>query len=257
MADAASYLLYSEVFRIFAEIFIKMRVSIIGQGNVGTHLCVVLAGVADEVITVNSRTLEDLPLNSDIYLIAVKDEAVASVAERLPELSGIVAHTSGSVGADVLKRFERYGVFYPLQTFTKGGYLDYSAIPVFVEGSDKAVEQKLLDLASLFTKKLHVADSGLREKLHIAAVFACNFTNHLWKLADDMLADNGLGLDVIFPLIEASVEKLRYMSPNEAQTGPASRGDVDIIRKHEAALKGTPLAGIYATLSDSIMKDKE
>lgn len=223
----------------------------------GTHLCVALAGVADEVITVNSRTLEDLPLNSDVYLIAVKDEAIAPVAERLPELSGIVAHTSGSVGADALKRFERHGVFYPLQTFTKGGYLDYSAIPVFVEGSDKAVEQKLLDLALLFTKKLHVADSGLREKLHIAAVFACNFTNHLWKLADEMLADNGLGLDVIFPLIEASVEKLRYMSPNEAQTGPASRGDTEIVRKHETALAGTPLAGIYTTLSDSITKDTE
>lgn len=231
-----------------------MKISIIGGGNVATHLCVALSDKADEVVMVNSRTLEDLPEDSDIYIISVSDRAIAEVASRLPELPGIVAHTSGSVPMDVLSPYaKRYGVFYPLQTFTKWVDLDYSRIPVFIEGSDKSVATALTSLASLFTTHIHAADSILRKKLHVASVFACNYVNRLWTIADELLAADGLSLEVMRPLIDATVEKIHRLPPAEAQTGPASRGDRPVVEEHLKMLEGTPYQEIYRLLADDIM----
>lgn len=229
------------------------RITIIGQGNVGTHLCIALAGTTDELISVSSRTLEELPTDSDIYIIAVSDSAIEEVASRLPQLNGIVAHTSGSVSINVLNRFNRYGVFYPLQTFTKGADIDYSRIPVFIEGSDTAVSGILMGAASLFSSNLHHADSTLRLKLHIASVFACNYANHLWHIADSLLQEEGLSMEVIRPLIETSVEKLRHMPPHKAQTGPAVRRDMNVLDKHMQQLSSSPYEQIYKILADSIL----
>ena len=234
------------------------KICIIGSGNVATHLCIALAGKVDELINISSRELEDVPEDSDIYIIAVSDRAIAEVAAGMPEVNGIVAHTAGSVGMDILRPyFKRVGVFYPLQTFTKGAYLDYSAIPVFVEASDKGSEGQLLGLASLFTSHLHKADTTLREKLHLASVVANNFANYLWSAAADMLKPEGLGLDVLMPLIEASVAKLKYMEPHEAQTGPAARGDIAVIERHEQKLEGTPLHDVYHILSQAILHNAQ
>ena len=234
------------------------KVTVIGLGNVGTHLCVALADVADEVISVDSRTLEDLPEDSDLYLIAVSDRAIADVAARLPRLRGVVAHTSGSVPMDVLApHCDRYGVFYPLQTFSKADCLDYHKIPVFIEASDPASLQTLSETASLFSGTVREADSALRARLHVASVFAANFANHLWAIADTLLQRDGLDISVLRPLIEASVAKLRYMTPAQAQTGPASRGDQAVIASHLEALSDTPYAQIYSLLTDSIIKTKE
>lgn len=235
------------------------KVTIIGQGNVATHLCIALAGKVEELINISSRELEDCPQDSDIYIIAVSDNAIKEVAEKMPEVSGIVAHTAGSVPMELLKtaKTNRYGVFYPLQTFTKGAHLDYSSIPVFVEGSDSRVEDELFALASLFTANVHKADSAKREKLHIASVFACNFTNFLWTISDSILEKEGLGINLLIPLIEASVDKLRYMSPMRAQTGPASRNDTDVMQRHESELSGSPYLEIYNLLSTSIKNLKQ
>lgn len=234
------------------------KVCVIGTGNVATHLCIALAGKVTELINVPSRELEDVPLDSDIYIIAVSDRAIDEVAAAMPEVSGIVAHTAGSVSMDVLRPyFKRTGVFYPLQTFTKGAYLDYSAIPVFVEASDKGSEGQLLGLASLFTTHLHKADSALRETLHIASVFASNFANFLWSSADDLLRHENLSIDVLMPLIEATLSKIKYMEPREAQTGPASRGDTEVTARHERKLEGTPLQEIYHVLSQAILADRK
>lgn len=232
------------------------KVTIIGQGNVAMHLCVALAGTVDELVNVSSRELEDLPLDSDIYIIAVSDNAIGEVVDRMPDVHGVVAHTAGSVGMDVVsRRFKDAGVFYPLQTFTKGAFLDYSVIPVFVEGTNTAVEGKLLGLASLFTTHLMKADSARRERLHIASVFACNFTNHLWKIADDILREDGMTLEVLMPLIEATVEKLRHLTPGEAQTGPASRGDTSVLARHAERLAHTEYLDIYNIISKAILED--
>lgn len=231
------------------------RVTIIGQGNVATHLCVALAGTVDELVNVSSREPEEIPADSDIYLIAVSDNAIEEVVGRMPDVKGIVAHTAGSVGMDVVsRRFKDAGVFYPLQTFTKGAFLDYSSIPVFVEGTDAAVEGKLLGLASMFTTHLMMADSARRERLHIASVFACNFTNHLWGIADAILREDGMTLEVLMPLIEATTDKLRYLSPREAQTGPAARGDTAVLKRHAEKLKDTRYLEIYNILSKAIFE---
>lgn len=231
-------------------------VTIIGGGNVATHLCIALAGKVDELISIPSRELEDLPLDSDIYIIAVSDKAIAEVATAMPSLSGVVAHTAGSVGMDVLSsRFKRAGVFYPLQTFTKGSDLDYSEIPVFVEGTDSSVEAGLSELASLFTNHCMKADSARREKLHIASVFACNFANHLWDVADKLLREDGLTLEVLMPLIGATVEKLKHLTPHDAQTGPAVRKDMNVINRHLEKLADSKYSEIYRLLSKAIIEN--
>lgn len=231
------------------------NVTIIGQGNVATHLCIALAGRVDELINISSRELEDIPSDSDIYILAVSDNAIAEVAARMPKVDGIVAHTAGSVSMQVLMPyFSNVGVFYPLQTFTKGATIDYSHIPCFIEGSDSGVEGRLLGLASLFTSNLHKADSDTRQKLHLASVFACNFTNYLWSISQEILSTQGYGMEVLMPLIEVSISKLKYLSPADAQTGPARRGDTEVVNQHLQELNGTHYQKIYELLSEEIMQ---
>lgn len=233
-------------------------IAVIGQGRVGTHLCVALMESGVEVISVNSRTLEELPPDADLFIIAVSDSAIEQVAARLPTLTGIVVHTSGSVLMDALAPYaENYGVFYPLQTFTKGATLDYGAIPVFIEANNASAEERLRQAAVLFTNHVYHADSDRRAKLHIASVFACNYANLMWNIADNLLRDEGLSLEILQPLIEASTAKLRHLSPAEAQTGPAVRGDRGVVEKHIEALKGTSYSEIYEMLANQIMKNKE
>ncbi len=232
------------------------RICIIGTGNVAAHLCVALSDKVDELINVSSRTLEEIPLDSDMYLLAVSDDAIAEVASGLPKLRGILAHTSGSVPMQRLEPYaERYGVFYPLQTFTKGDDLDYAEIPVFIEGNSPEVVKSLEEAAALFTTRIYPADSNRRRRLHIASVFACNYVNHLWDIADSLLAEDGLSLDVLHPLIKATAAKIRHMSPHEAQTGPARRGDLQVIEKHLSMLQDSPEADIYQLLADSILAE--
>lgn len=234
-----------------------MKITIIGGGNVATHLCVALSDKADEVISVSSRTLEDLPEDSNLYIIAVSDSAIAEVAGRLPRLDGVVAHTSGSVPMETLADCaERYGVFYPLQTFTKWSDLDYTRIPVFIEGSDTTAVRTLTEAASCFTTHIRTADSEARKRLHLASVFACNYVNHLWTIADRLLAADGLSIEILRPLIEATVEKIRHLPPAQAQTGPASRGDTGIIQSHLAMLADTPCHDIYKLLAESILHER-
>lgn len=232
-----------------------MKIQIIGSGNVATHLCHAFADAA-EVEMINSRTLQGIDLSADISLIAVSDEAIASVASRLPALEGTVAHTSGSVSIDMLGcRFKKKGVFYPLQTFSKNRKLDYSEIPVFIEGSDSEVEKELEKAANLFTGHIHKADSKLRASLHLSAVFACNFTNRLYAHAAKIMDSAGLDFQCLLPLIRESMEKLSVLTPEEAQTGPASRGDMEICRKHLQMLEADEEARtIYELLTQSIIK---
>ncbi|MCM1005847.1 MAG: DUF2520 domain-containing protein [Prevotella sp.] len=232
------------------------KITIIGTGNVATHLCIALAGKVDELINISSREPEEIPTDSDIYIIAVSDRAITEVASKMPGVAGVVAHTAGSVSIDVLKPyFDNIGVFYPLQTFTKGAYLDYSAIPMFIEGNNAATEGMLMGVASLFTSHLQKADSQQRRTLHLASVFACNFANCLWSITNDILRTEHLDFDVLLPLIDTSVSKLKYLDPEEAQTGPAARGDTQVIDIHLNLLKNPEYKQIYSLLSQSIIKN--
>ncbi len=234
----------------------KLKISILGRGNAGTHLALALEGKAD-VTVVNPHCPEDVADDTDICLVSVKDDAVKDVVTHLRGFRGIIAHTSGSVPMEVLDGVnERHGVFYPLQTFSKNVSLDYSEIPVFTEADTPETEAILSELAELMGCRHFHADSGRRKRLHIASVFACNFTNHLYAIANDLLMADGMDITVLFPLIRETVRKLTDTAdPAANQTGPAARGDTGIIRRHLEMLKDNPgYAEIYMMLSEDIMR---
>ena len=209
-------------------------INIIGRGNVATHLLRAFDAVEGIYPTmVNPHTFEGLREDADFTIISVSDNAIAEVADKLPKLNSIIAHTSGSTSIDVLdSRNEPTGVFYPLQTFTKDKSLDYSEIPFFIEGSSGEVADKLMELAGKVSKNVIKADSGKRRALHVASVYACNFVNHLWSISDSILKENGMNFDVIRPLLKETLNKTGTMSPHDAQTGPARRRDTNTINSH-------------------------
>lgn len=235
-----------------------MKTAIIGRGNVANHLDKAFVGKCG-VVMVNPHTLGELPCDADVILISVKDDAIAEVARHLESMlpegsNAIVAHTSGSKSMDVLG-FMRHpvGVFYPLQTFSKDVPLDYAEIPFFIEGSNPDVATALKELAGLVSGHVHEADSSVRRTLHIASVLACNFTNHLWALADDVLRRNGLDFSMLHPLVKETCRKAMENNPGDVQTGPARRGDSGIVSAHLEALADMPgIHDIYEILSNSI-----
>ncbi|MDE5868742.1 MAG: DUF2520 domain-containing protein, partial [Muribaculaceae bacterium] len=225
----------------------KTKINIIGRGNVATHLYKAFKQYIS-VNSINPHTLDNIDVNADLTIISVSDDAIKSVVNHLPKLKGIVAHTSGSTGIDIFKdsHILKYGVFYPLQTFSKDKDLNYSKIPFFIEASDKETERELLNLASLVSNNVRIANSKQRKKLHIASVFSCNFVNHLWALSDRYLRQNDLSFSDLIPLIEETLEKTSFISPEEAQTGPAVREDMNIIASHIDDLDDNPtLQNIY------------
>ena len=229
-------------------------IAIIGGGNVATHLYEAFKS-RTQVCLVNPRTLEGLPDNPEIILISVSDNAIAELIEKLPQSNAIIAHTAGSIPIDILKRkFKNTGVFYPLQTFTKGVPLDYSEIPVFIEGSSYEVVEKLKTIASLVSNIVTEADSEKSKTLHLASVFACNFTNALAGISYDILKDSEIDFKVLLPLMQQTVSKLREKTPREAQTGPAVRKDTKVMEAHLKMLDGSPdKKEIYSLLSDYIV----
>lgn len=231
-----------------------MKINIIGRGNVATHL-VKAFGSKEEVCQVNPHNLEGFDKKADVTIISVSDNAIRNVAESLPPTSGIIAHTSGSTPIDVLEcRKEKTGVFYPLQTFTKGVELDYSEIPFLIEAKDTDTEKTLLDLAAKISNNVRIADSEMRKALHVASVFACNFANHLWAISEKLLNDNGLEFDIIRPLLKETLRKTEHLSPFDAQTGPAVRRDSKTIDTHLSLLENDrELMNIYQTLTSSII----
>lgn len=178
--------------------------------------------------------------DADYYIIAVPDNAIGEVAAQLPKVKGIVAHTSGSVNMQVLQscQCKGCGVFYPLQTFTRNKSIDFNEIPFFIEGSDEMTTDALCKLASKLSNSVHTADSKQRASLHIAAVFACNFANHLWSISSDILSEAGYDFGILRPLLAETLNKAFEITPSAAQTGPAKRGDTNVINAHIAKLDG-------------------
>lgn len=232
------------------------KIDIIGQGNVGSHLYKAFAGKAD-VVNVNSRTLSELRFDADLYIIAVSDNAIANVAERIAGTvrnGSLVAHTSGTMTIDILDGHDfRIGVFYPLQTFSKNVNLDYQKIPIFIEAQNESDLKELSSIAALISRNVVRMDSERRKDLHIASVLSCNFVNHLWTLADKYLEEKGIDFTLLRPLIEETVRKLEHCSPFESQTGPAVRHDSKTIRSHTDRLSDHPeILKLYKDLTDSI-----
>lgn len=233
----------------------KLKIDIIGRGNVACHLNIALNNIFD-VNIVNPRTIDNFREDTDICLISVRDNAIEEVANKLSFYRGIIAHTSGSTTINIFSnKFENYGVFYPLQTFSKDVSLDYSTIHIFIEASNNHSNELLKYVASKISPYIHEADSELRKQLHVASVFACNYVNHLFYIADKLLQENSLDINVLIPLIEETTRKIKSISPENAQTGPARRNDSKIINSHLELLSNKPeIYQIYKLMADSIIK---
>lgn len=248
---------------------------VIGSGNVATHLATALAPYV-EILQVFSRDIlhareladrissscvatNDVTAicpNADLYLMSVADDCIASLLQQIPchNNNGIWVHTSGSVGIDVFAELRgHFGVFYPLQTFSKHKAVDMKSVPFFIEGSNSSVEKSLLDLAGKISDNVRLLNSEGRRRLHVAAVFACNFVNYMWVVADRQLQLCGTDIHSLDPLLKETMEKITTLSPAEAQTGPARRGDKHIIDSHIKMLSGDD-AQLYELLSNQIYK---
>ncbi len=246
------------------------RVAIIGAGNVAGHLAEALArtgclaGVwsrneshASSVaapLNVSGGAISELPRDLDVYIVAVKDDAIPAVSAAIGPVAGIVAHTSGTAPMGALVQARR-GVFYPLQTFSSNRHIDMSEVPFFIEGSDDGVSEVLMNLALRISPEVRYAGSDIRATLHLAAVFACNFANHSWAIAEDILKrEAGCTLEVFAPLLRETLAKAMECGAEASQTGPAARGDIHTMEKHLQRLEGAR-ADIYRIMSQDIMNN--
>ncbi|MFD1632053.1 Rossmann-like and DUF2520 domain-containing protein [Pseudopedobacter beijingensis] len=252
-----------------------MNVAILGAGNVAWHLsrAFIMSGypvrqiwnrtpdkAADLSFEIGGNSISDLSQikdEIDLVVITVSDSAIEKVASLLKlKEHQILVHTSGSTSIDILKPYAKdVGVIYPLQTFTKGIALDFSTIPFFIEGVDSRLEDKLLRFMGTVVPKVIAANSDQRMKLHISAVFACNFTNHFYSIAEEVLKEAGLEFEHLKPLILETANKILKTYPKNAQTGPARRNDVNTMDKHLEVLSTHPdKEEIYASISQHIVK---
>ena len=254
-----------------------MKLTFIGAGNVATHLAQAFHQTEEhQVVQVISKTIVsaerlaesvnapystnifDLNEDTDIIFICVPDGEIDSISTQIKLTGKIVVHTSGATSINVLRgKFEDYGVFYPLQTFTKGVPVSIADVPICIEANQNNIENKLRELAKALSYNVTILTSEQREKLHVAAVFAGNFTNYLYKAAEDIMLEHGLNFNLLKPLIQQTANKINYLTPDEAQTGPAIRNDQETINRHLQILKSSPKYGeLYRIISEQIRKSK-
>ena len=235
-----------------------MKIVLIGRGRLATNLEHALLSAGHEVASINSRTLEALPLEADVYIVAVKDAALADVIRPATKgrESQLFVHTAGSMPMDIFKGLTvHYGVFYPMQTFSKERLVDFNDISVFLETNDAVSMERLKMLSTTLTTHIYELDSEGRKHLHLAAVFACNFVNHCYALSAEVLAAKGLPFSVMLPLVDETAQKVHELSPREAQTGPAVRGDQNVMQMQANMLAGNPaVKQIYEALSNDIQR---
>ena len=245
------------------------RVVIVGSGNLAEALALAVAQSDAQLVQLFARNRQRGPevarlagtgwsddpqqlARADLYLLAVSDRAVAEVAAALPiPATAVVAHTAGSVPLEALARYERRGVFYPLQTFTAGRRVDFSTIPVFLEAADPDLLARLEAFARRLTRAVYRLDSQQRARMHLAGVFACNFVNAMYAAGEELVARAGLDFEVLKPLLaETAAKACATASPRSVQTGPAVRGDRPTQERHEALLADDPqLQALYRTIS--------
>ena len=249
---------------------------LVGAGNLATNLGLALKQAGFPILQVYSRSegaasalagrlgceatvsLQDLRPDAELYITALKDSALES---RLPEIlhgreERFWVHTAGSLPLSLWERVpgvKRYGVFYPMQTFSKARRVDFRSIPILLEANAPAQMNLLREIASTLSGNVREATSRQRQAIHMAGVFACNFTNHCYAMAEKLLAAQGLPFELLQPLIDETARKVHELAPQEAQTGPAIRYDENVIGKHLEALSHEPeMQTLYRLLSRSI-----
>ena len=249
------------------------NIVLIGSGNVASHLGLHLLKKGHNIKQVWSRQLihaevlaeklnsiatDDLCNieNADLYIVSVKDDVLSSVIQQL-EVNNII-HTSGAIGLEVFNnRSKNYGVLYPLQTFNKNIKLDLSQTPMCIEANNKLFENHLMNIGDDLSNQVITMNSKQRQQLHIAAVFACNFTNHMYSIADSILAKSDINFKLLLPLINQTVKKLNQNKPSQVQTGPAKREDKKIMQSHINNISSKESKEIYKLMSNAIIKNND
>ncbi|MCB0410504.1 MAG: DUF2520 domain-containing protein [Flavobacteriales bacterium] len=251
-------------------------ISFIGAGNVATHLAKAMyeAGfnieqifskdinnalvLADEVDAIAVDNIRNINATADIYILAVKDDAVEDILRHIQKKDIFIVHTSGAIGIDVFEKtgFSKYGIFYPLQTFTKNVHVNFLEIPICIESNYE--ENWLIDIANELSNAVYLIDSEQRKKLHVAAVFACNFSNYMYHIAEDICHENNINFNILKPLIKQTAQKIILNHPKDVQTGPAARNDDKTIENHINQLEQHPTyQELYKLITENLKKLNE
>ncbi|MGN6641187.1 MAG: Rossmann-like and DUF2520 domain-containing protein [Mucilaginibacter sp.] len=251
-----------------------MRITLIGSGNVATHLGAAFKNAGHAIVQVYSRNFQHASLlayhlkaeaiddlqkinpETDIFVIAVKDDAIEGIAEALTKYNKLIIHTSGATSLQtLLSHTSQAGVFYPLQTFSKTKEVNFRMVPLCIEGADEQITRRLEELAWTVSNNVYRVDSDKRRILHLAAVFACNFPNYLYYAAGKLLQQHDLDFNLLRPLILETAEKVQGHLPADVQTGPAIRNDEKTMQAHLQLLTENPeLEQLYKQLSQLIIK---
>lgn len=234
-----------------------MNIVIIGRGNVASNLDYAFRkkGVACQMVS-SREGLEHVPA-ANVYIYAVKDEALPQVAAQVVNKEkSLHLHTSGSMPMSVFGADKPHaGVFYPFQTFSKARLIeDFSTVPVFFEARGIDDISAVYSLALTITSHVYETTQHDRERLHVAGVYACNFTNLMYTLAAELLKDTHIPFSALLPLIDETAAKIHSLAPRDAQTGPARRGDENVMKHHLDILPTAEQRELYQRLSEEISK---
>lgn len=246
-------------------------INIIGSGNVAYHLInAINKAFGYEIQNVAVRSLEKasefIPKNlivtavedlkpADITLISVTDNAIAEVSNSIMYNNSLVVHISGTTALDVLNDKNRKGVFYPLQTFSKNKELNFKEIPLCLEAENSDDLNELKLLAKELSDHVFEISTEQRKSLHVSAVFVSNFTNHLYSIGNRICKENNVPFDILKPLIKETANKIHFLDPEKAQTGPAIRHDEKTINSHENFLTNKTYKEIYKLITQSIQEN--
>ncbi|MBR3950329.1 MAG: DUF2520 domain-containing protein [Bacteroidaceae bacterium] len=253
------------------------KIVLIGAGNMATQLALALSSAGCRILQVYSRSVSsakllaqrigdtilytnnvcDIVPHADVYIFSLSDNALPDIVAQMQANEALWVHTAGSMPMEIFAtKCKRYGVLYPMQTVNKERVIEWSDVPIFIEASNEDDTQYLEALSQRLSKNVKRSSSQQRQSLHLAAVFACNFANHMYAIAEKLLYEQGLDFDVMKYLIRETEHKAESISPIDGQTGPAVRNDVNVMNKHLAILGDTPEGELYRLISKNIMQYK-
>ena len=248
------------------------KIIFIGAGNLATQLSSAMKEQGYDIIQIYSKSLKNAKIlgsslscdytddlnqikdTADLYIFSIKDTALQECIRSIKPNKALWVHTAGSIPMSIWEgKTSRYGVFYPMQTFSKQREVDFRVVPFFIESNSSEDTELLKAIASVLSENVYEATSEQRRSLHLAAVFTCNFTNHMYALAAELLKMYDLPFNAMLPLIDETARKVHELEPKQAQTGPAVRYDENVINKHLEMLAGEPeMQELYQLVSENI-----
>ncbi|WP_339839027.1 DUF2520 domain-containing protein [uncultured Flavobacterium sp.] len=250
-----------------------IKVVLLGSGNVASHLIKVMeANAAIDLVQVYARSKKSLEniidsnkvttsfadlKEANIYVISVSDKAIEEVSNQIPFTHKLVVHTSGTMGFDVINPKNKRGVFYPLQTFSKSKEVEMKSVPFCLETENVEDYKTIENLAKSLSNSVYAINGEQRKSLHISAVFVSNFANHMYQIGNALCEENNVPFAILQPLIEETANKIKTLTPTEAQTGPAIRKDEPTIQKHLEALENPIYKELYQKITLSIQNVKK